>query len=75
MLCTSCGSHDLGKFAGEIGIHFTGLKNIDRPQVYVAPTLVVCLACGVAQFAVPKAELVLLAAKVDAAEMADVDSV
>ena len=49
-----------------MGIHFTGLKNIDKPVVWVFPELVVCLDCGTAEFAVPKAELRLLA-KGDAA--------
>jgi hypothetical protein len=51
---------------GEIGIHFPGLKNIDKPVVWVFPELVVCLDCGTAEFAVPETELRLLA-KGDAA--------
>jgi len=62
MACTSCGSEKVVKFGGEIGIHFPGLKDIDRPPVLLFPELVVCLACGVAQFAVPEAELRLLTA-------------
>ena len=54
------------KFSAEIGIHFPGLKNIDKPVVWVFPELVVCLDCGTAEFAVPEAELRLLA-KGDAA--------
>jgi len=41
----------------EIGIRFPGLKNIDKPVVWVFPELVVCLDCGTAEFAVPEAEL------------------
>jgi len=59
--CKSCGSVDQSKFSGEICIHFPGLKNIDKPAVRVFPELVVCLNCGTAQFAVPDAELRLLA--------------
>jgi len=44
-----------------MGIHFLGLKNIDKPVVLVFPELVVCLDCGTAEFAVPEAELRLLA--------------
>ena len=62
MLCISCGSKKVVKFGGEIGIHVPGVKNIDKPRVLVFPELVVCLACGVAQFAVPEAALRLLAA-------------
>jgi hypothetical protein len=38
-------------------IQVPGLKNIDRPVVWVFPELVVCLDCGTAEFAVPEAEL------------------
>ena len=60
MPCKSCGSENLGKFTGEIAIHFHGLKNISEPHVWVFPELVVCLNCGFAEFAVPKSELHLL---------------
>ena len=61
MACRSCGSVSQRKFRGEIGIHFPGLENIDKPVVWVFPELVVCLNCGMAEFAVPEAELRLLA--------------
>ena len=57
MNCKSCGSDKQSRFTGEIGIHFPGLKNIDKPVVWVFPELVVCLDCGNAVFAVPEAEL------------------
>jgi hypothetical protein len=44
-----------------MGIHFSGLKNIDKPVVWVFPELVVCLDCGNAEFGVPEAELRQLA--------------
>jgi hypothetical protein len=47
-------------------IHFPGLKNIDKPVVWLFPEIVVCLNCGTAEFVVPEAELRLLA-KGDAA--------
>jgi len=65
--CKSCGSVNQSKFSAEIGIHFPGLKNIDKPAVWIFPELVVCLNCGTAQFAVPEAELRLLAKGDDAA--------
>jgi hypothetical protein len=49
-----------------MGIHFPGLKNIDKPVVWLFPELVVCLDCGAAEFAVPEEELRQLA-KGDAA--------
>jgi hypothetical protein len=45
------------KFSVEMCIHFPGLKNIDKPVVWVFPQVVVCLDCGTAKFAVPEAEL------------------
>jgi len=66
MFCKSCGSVNQSKFTGEICIHFSGLKNVDKPVVWIFPELIVCLDCGAAQFAVPEAELRELA-KSDAA--------
>jgi hypothetical protein len=48
------------------GIRSPGLKNIDKPTVWVFPQLIVCLDCGTAEFVVPETELRLLA-KRDAA--------
>jgi len=66
MPCKACGSVNQRKFTGEIAIHVSELKNIDKPVVWVFPVVVVCLNCGTAEFAVPKAEVRQLA-KVDAA--------
>jgi hypothetical protein len=61
MPCKSCGSFNQRKFSAEMGIHFLGLKNIDKPVVWVFPKLVVCLDCGTAEFVLPDDELCLLA--------------
>ena len=61
MPCKSCGSVNHSEFSAETGIHVPGLKNIDKPVVWVFAELVVCLDCGTAEFAVPEAELRLLA--------------
>jgi hypothetical protein len=66
MPCKSCGSVNQSKFTAEMAIHFPGLKNIDKPVVWLFPELVVCLDCGTAQFAMSEAELRQLA-KGDAA--------
>ena len=66
MPCKSCGSVNQRTFTGEMAIHFPGLKNIDKPLVWVFSELAVCLDCGTAEFAVPKTELRQLA-KGDAA--------
>jgi hypothetical protein len=41
MPCKSCGSVNQSRFTGEIAIHFSGLKNIDKSVVWVFPELVV----------------------------------
>jgi hypothetical protein len=61
MPCKSCGSENVGRFPGEIAIHFPGLRNLDKPHVYVLSELIVCLVCGAALFSVPEPELRLLA--------------
>jgi hypothetical protein len=57
MPCRLCGSLNQRKFIGEMGIRSPGLKGLDKPIVWVFPKLIVCLNCGIAEFAVPKAEL------------------
>lgn len=69
MRCKTCGSLRRRNFTAEIGIHFPGLKNIDKPVVWVFPELVVCLDCGISEFPIPETELGLLA-KGDAAKSA-----
>jgi hypothetical protein len=66
MSCSSCQSGNQVNFRGEIAIHFPGLKNIDKPVVWVFPDLIVCLNCGTAEFVVPEAELRVLANGVEA---------
>ena len=66
MPCKSCGSDNQGKFAGEMGIHFPGLRDLDKPAVWLFPEIVVCLDCGTSEFVVPEVEL-RLRAKGDAA--------
>jgi hypothetical protein len=61
MPCKSCVSVNQKKFTAEMGIHFPGLENIDKPTVWVFPEVIVCLDCGTAEFAVPEAELHQLA--------------
>jgi hypothetical protein len=58
--CKSCGSVKQSKFTAEMAIHFPGLKNIDKPAVFVFPELVVCLDCGSAKYPVREAKLPLL---------------
>ena len=52
--CRSCQSANLKTFSAEMGIHFPGLKNLDKPVVWVFPSLVICLDCGFSEFVVPE---------------------
>jgi hypothetical protein len=61
MSCTLCASGKEAEFIAEINIHFPGLKNLDKPTVWVFPKVLVCLDCGFSRFTVPKEELALLA--------------
>ena len=44
-----------------------GLQNIDKPIVWLFPDIVVCMDCGIAEFAVPEEELRMLAKREAAA--------
>jgi hypothetical protein len=61
MACALCASDNQAIFTAEMNIHSTGLKNLDKPSVWVFPELLICLDCGFLQFAVPATELALLA--------------
>ena len=60
MSCKSCQSQSQRNFNGEIAIHFPGLKDLDKPIVWVFPKLLVCLDCGFTEFLVPETELLVL---------------
>jgi hypothetical protein len=40
-----------------MAIHFPGLKNIDKPVVWVFPEVLICLDCGTAEFTMSEPEL------------------
>jgi hypothetical protein len=61
MSCPECALSNQAEFSAEMVVHSSGLKNIDRPAVYVFPKILVCLDCGSARFIVPKSELASLA--------------
>ena len=50
MSCKSCDSLNQSHFGGEMGMHFMGLKNLDKPTVWVFPQLLVCMDCGFTEF-------------------------
>src|SRR5215468_3315797 len=56
MSCKSCCSVNQSRFGGELGVHFVGMKNIDKPTVFLFPRLLVCLDCGFTEFVIPQAE-------------------
>jgi len=60
MSCKSCQSENQHTLNGEIGIHFPGLKGLDKPIVWVFPKLLVCLNCGFTEFVIPDDELRVL---------------
>jgi hypothetical protein len=61
MSCLSCESNNQVEFSTEMLVHRGSLKNLDKPDVGVSPTILVCLSCGSSRFTVPNAELELLA--------------
>jgi len=62
MSCGLCGSGNEAEFSAEMIIHFSGIKNLDKPGVWAFPKLLVCLDCGFSRFTVPEAALALLTA-------------
>src|ERR1700745_1784558 len=60
MSCLLCGS-GIRQLTAEMVIHFSALKNVDKPGVWVFPKLLVCLDCGCSHFTVPERELASIA--------------
>lgn len=61
MSCLLCASNHQVEFPAEMIIHFDGLRNLDKPGVWVFPKVLVCLDCGSSLFRLPEKELALLA--------------
>jgi hypothetical protein len=55
-----CDSGNVSDFSAEINLHFSGLKNLDKPNVVLFPQVLVCLDCGFSRFTNPETELGLL---------------
>jgi len=60
MSCSSCASGSQAEFTAEVNIHFPGLRNLDKPSVFVFPRLLVCLDCGCSWFTTPETEVARL---------------
>ena len=61
MACPSCRSAKHAELTAEMLIHFPGLGNIDKPGVWLFPTILVCMDCGSSRFTVPENELASVA--------------
>jgi hypothetical protein len=57
MSCVWCRSFKQVELTAEMLIHFPGLKNLDKPALWLFPKLLVCLDCGCSHFTVPRTEL------------------
>ena len=56
----SCAAANQVEFSAEITVHFSGVKNLDKPGILMFPKLLVCLDCGSTRFTVPETEVWLL---------------
>jgi len=61
MSCQLCESSNEAELATEMVIHFSGLKNLDKPGVWVFSKLLVCLDCGGSHLKIPERELAAVA--------------
>jgi hypothetical protein len=52
MSCLLCTSDDQEEFSTEMIIHFSGLKNLNEPGVWLFPRLLICLNCGFSHFTI-----------------------
>jgi hypothetical protein len=57
MSCQQCESSNQAELATEMVIHFSGLKNLDKPGVWVFSKVLVCLDCGGSHLKIPEREL------------------
>ena len=61
MSCQLCGSGNEAELDAEMIIHFSGLKNLDKPGVWAFSKVLVCLDCGSSHVTVPKTKLASIA--------------
>ena len=59
-VCKSCLGVNLKTFNSEMAMHFPGRAGLNKPIVWVFPTIAVCLNCGFTEFVVPAHELRVL---------------
>jgi hypothetical protein len=53
---TPCESENRKTFMAEMIIRFPGIEGLNKPIVWLYPSISVCLECGRAQFVVPEKE-------------------
>jgi len=56
-MCRSCQSGDQVEFPSEINIHLPGIANLDKPAVFLFPSILICLNCGFSEFVIGEPEL------------------
>ena len=61
MSCQLCRSSNEAELSAEMVIHFSGLKNLDKPGVWLFLKFLVCLDCGCSRFTVPEGKLASIA--------------
>jgi len=52
MSCIACGSIDQREFSSQIVLHFSGIKKLNEPGVWLFPNLLVCMDCGYSHFTI-----------------------
>jgi hypothetical protein len=57
MACKCCRSAYQGTFPAEINAHFPGFEGLEKPTVWLFPSLLVCLDCGFTEFTIPSTQL------------------
>ena len=65
MSCLRCRSSNEAELDTEMVLHFSGLKNLDKPGVWVFSKLSVCLDCGSSHLDLPQKELAAVATLAD----------
>ena len=70
MSCDACRSDNVSDLPSEMALRYRGLKNIDRPTVFMCPVVQVCLSCGKGQFYLSLMELERLRAAAADAQIA-----
>jgi len=63
MACTGCLSRNQMEMNTEINIHYSATAYLEDPGIFVFPTVMVCLDCGVSQFTVAEDELAQIAGR------------